>query len=59
MADIMKKTFEFKVLPIILNPPAKLEPREQSFNLIEKKSQSQKDRNKPTEEGKKSGGCCK
>ena len=28
MADIMKKTFEYKVLPVILNPPAKLEPRE-------------------------------
>ena len=28
MAEIMKKTFEFKVLPIILNPPEKLQSRE-------------------------------
>ena len=60
MADIMKQTFEYKVLPIINNPPPVEQSREQSFNLAENKP-SFKERNRPAEDGQKpkSGGCCK
>ena len=37
MNDIMKKVYEYKVVPEINNLPVEEKPRDQSFSLVEKR----------------------
>ena len=60
MDDIMKQVFEYKVLPEILNPPIKEDPRGQSFGLDHPINKEKREKSTSNEEEKrKPGSCCK